>query len=433
MMSTEEDSVHVEPAQGLQGDVGVPGDKSLSHRALLFGALADGRSEIRRFGSSADTLSTASVLRQLGVEVDVEGDVATINGVGVRGLSRPAEQLDCGNAGTLIRLIAGLLAGQEGRFELIGDESLSRRPFERVAAPLRQMGAQIETTDGCPPVTVVGRRLNAITYEFPVASAQVKSSVLLAGLLAKSGPTEVHEPRPTRDHTERMLAAAGARVAFGPGRAAVWPSSSLRPLSYQIPGDFSSAAPLLAAGALVPSSRVRVRGVGVNPTRTGFLSVLERMGARVSVFNRQSVAGEPVADIEVSSSELIATSIGPSEVPLLIDELPLFALVAGLSRGESVVWGAEELRVKESDRIATTTRALRAVGVHIDERPDGFSVRGVPTRPQGGRVSSGGDHRIAMIGALGGLLSRDGVTIEGAKWVKVSYPGVFDVLDSLRS
>ncbi|MGI9658770.1 MAG: 3-phosphoshikimate 1-carboxyvinyltransferase, partial [Gaiellaceae bacterium] len=323
MADAGDSSVYVEPAQGLEGDVAVPGDKSLSHRALLFGALADGQSEIRRFGSSADTLSTASVLRQLGVGVVVDGDAASVEGVGVRGLRAPAEPLDCGNAGTLIRLIAGLLAGQAGTFELTGDASLSRRPFERVAEPLRRMGAQIETTDGRPPVTVTGGALEPISYELPIASAQVKSSVLLAGLLADSGPTEVREPRPTRDHTERMLAAAGAKVAFGPGRAAVWPTAALRPLSYEIPGDFSSAAPLLAAGVLIPSSRVRVHGVGVNPTRTGFLAVLERMGARVSVFNRTSVAGEPVADIEVSSSELTATSIGPTEVPLLIDELPL--------------------------------------------------------------------------------------------------------------
>ncbi len=432
MSKKTDTAVFVEPAQGLEGDVAVPGDKSISHRALLLGALADGRSEIRGFGSSADTLSTASVLRQLGVEVRIDGEVAIVEGVGVRGLKPSTDQLDCGNAGTLLRLIAGVLAGQDGTFDLIGDESLSRRPVERVVAPLRLMGAQITSTDGCAPVTVVGGALSAVSYEPPVASAQVKSSVLLAGLLTQNGPTEVREPRPTRDHTERMLAAAGARVAFGPGRAAVWPATSLQPLAFEIPGDFSSAAPLLAAGVLMSGSRVRVHGVGVNPTRTGFLSVLERMGARMSIFNRRSVAGEPVADIEVSSSELTATAIGASEVPLLIDELPLFALVAAVARGESTVWGAEELRVKESDRITAVTNALRAVGVRIEPRPDGFSVRGVPTRPRGGRVESAGDHRIAMIGALAGLLSRGGVEVEGADWVTVSYPGFFDVLDSLR-
>lgn len=433
MSKTADGTRLVEPCHGLEGDVAVPGDKSISHRALLLGALADGQSEIRGFGRSADTLSTASVLRQLGVDIRVEGDVATLEGVGVRGLRAPSEALDCGNAGTLIRLISGVLAGQAGTFELVGDESLSRRPVERVAAPLRLMGAQIDSTEGCPPVRVEGRALNAISYELPVASAQVKSSVLLAGLLTGDGPTEVREPRPTRDHTERMLAAAGARVAFGPGRAAVWPAASLRALRFDVPGDFSSAAPLLAAGVLMSGSRVRVHGVGVNPTRTGFLSVLERMGARISVFNRRSTGGEPVADIEVSSSELTATSIGASEVPLLIDELPLFALVAAVARGESTVWGAEELRVKESDRIAAVSNALRAVGVRIEPRTDGFSVRGVPTRPRGGRVESAGDHRIAMIGALAGLISRDGVEVEGADWVTVSYPGFFDVLDSLRT
>ncbi len=432
-MPSRTDSLRrIEPAHGLEGDVAVPGDKSISHRSLLLGALADGRSEIKRFGSSADTTSTASVLRQLGVDARIDGDLATVDGVGVRGLKAPAEALDCGNAGTLLRLISGLLAGQDGSFELIGDESLSGRPVERVATPLREMGARIASTDGYPPVRIEGGSLHPISYELPVASAQVKSSVLLAGLLAEEGPTEVREPRPTRDHTERMLAAAGARISYSPGRASVWPVKTLRPLSFDVPGDFSSAAPFLAVGVLMSGSRIRVHGVGVNPTRTGFLSVLERMGARISVFNRRTVAGEPVADIEVSSSELTATSIGASEVPLLIDELPLFALVAALSHGESTVWGAEELRVKESDRISSTTRALRAIGVRIEERPDGFRVRGVPTRPGGGHIETAGDHRIAMIGALAGLLSRDGVQIEGADWVEVSYPGFFDVLDSLR-
>ncbi len=422
-----------EPATALRGDLAVPGDKSVSHRALLLGAVADGESEARNFGRSADTLSTAAAVQALGAEVEDDGDTMRVRGAGLRGLRGPGEPVDCGNAGTLIRLLAGLLVGQEGeRFELVGDESLSRRPQERIAAPLREMGASVETTDGHAPVRIEGRPLRPIAYDLPVASAQVKSAVLLAGLYARGGPTTVREPGTTRDHTERMLAAAGARVERRPGAATVWPTERLRPLSLDVPGDFSSAAPFLAAATLIPGSELRLHGVGINPTRTGFLHVLERMGARISVYRRREAGGEPVADLEVGSAELVATEIGPEEVPLLIDELPLFALVAAQARGESVVRGAGELRVKESDRIETATEALRAIGLRVQATPDGFRVRGVPARPEGGVVESGGDHRIAMVGALAGLVSREGVEVRDADCVAVSFPGFFDVLESLR-
>jgi 3-phosphoshikimate 1-carboxyvinyltransferase len=423
-----------EPAASLRGDVAVPGDKSISHRVLLIGAIADGETEARGFGRSADTLSTAAAVAQLGAAVEQDGDAVRVRGVGLRGLRSPGRPIDCGNAGTLMRLLAGILAGQEGRtFELVGDESLSRRPLERIAAPLREMGAQVETTDGHAPLRVTGRPLGPITYELPVASAQVKSCVLLAGLLARGGPTTVVEPAPTRDHTERMLDAAGARVERAPGRATVWPAERLAALSLDVPGDFSSAAPFLAAASLLPGSELRLHGVGVNPTRTGFLHVLERMGARISVYNRRTAGGEPVADLEVTSADLVATEVAPEEVPLLIDELPLFALVAAHARGESVVRGAEELRVKESDRIEAVTHALLAVGVRIAGTPDGFRVRGVPARPRGGaEIRSQGDHRIAMLGALAGLVSREPVQVRDAECVAVSYPGFFETLESLR-
>jgi 3-phosphoshikimate 1-carboxyvinyltransferase len=424
--------VRVEPAVSLRGDVAVPGDKSISHRALLLAAIADGSSEIRGFGRSADTLSTASAVAALGAEVAGEGDVLQVGGVGLRGLVVPPEPIDCGNAGTLIRLLAGILAGQEGRFELRGDESLSRRPLERIAEPLRSMGARVETTDGHAPLVIEGGGLAAIRYEAPVASAQVKSCVLLAGLYASGGPTTVVEPAASRDHTERMLAASGARVERKPLAASVWPAERLSPLSLDIPGDFSSAAPLLAAASLLPGSEVRLHGVGVNPTRIGFLHVLERMGARISVYNRHQSGGEPVADLEVLASELVATEITPVEVPLLIDELPLFALCAAHARGESVVRGAQELRVKESDRIESVTTALRAVGIRITATYDGFRVRGVPSRHQGGGViESRGDHRIAMLGAICGLTSRDGVEIQDADCVGVSFPGFYEILERL--
>ncbi|MCC6224466.1 MAG: 3-phosphoshikimate 1-carboxyvinyltransferase [Thermoleophilia bacterium] len=421
-----------EPAVSLRGDVAVPGDKSLSHRALLLAAIATGESEIRGFGRSEDTLSTARAVAALGAGVEDAGDVVRVRGAGLRGLVAPSEPVDCGNAGTLLRLLAGVLAGQEGAFELTGDESLSRRPLERIAGPLRAMGAGIETTDGHAPLRIRGGSLEPLDYVSPVASAQVKSCVLLAGLYAAGGPTTVREPAPSRDHTERMLAACGVRVERAPLRASVWPAEQLRPLSLDVPGDFSSAAPFLAAATLLPGSELRLHGVGVNPTRIGFLHVLERMGARISVYNRRTAGGEPVADLEVASAELVATDVAPDEVPALIDELPLFALCAALAHGESSVRGAQELRVKESDRIEMVTSALRAVGAHVTASYDGLRVRGVPTRPQGGGVvESGGDHRIAMLGALAGLVSRERVEVRGAECVAVSFPGFFDVLESL--
>ena len=425
----------VDPAISLRGDLRVPGDKSISHRALLLGALAGGVTEIRGLGRSADTMSTAAAVRALGaqVELDLDDDVIRVHGVGLRGLTPPAVPVDCGNAGTLMRLIAGILAGQHGRFQLIGDESLSSRPQERIAKPLRLMGASVETVDGHAPVTIVGGPLHAIRYELPVASAQVKSAVLLAGLFVADGPTVVVEPEPTRDHTERMLRAAGVRVERAGTAISLWPPERLNAVSIDVPGDFSSAAPFLLAASLVPGSELRLHGVDVNPTRTGFLHVLERMGARISIYNRQVVGGEPVADIEVVSSELIATAVEPSEVPLMVDELPLFAVAAACARGNSVVTGAEELRAKETDRIETVTTALRALGVRVTDFPDGFRVHGVPARLRGGVIHSAGDHRIAMVGAIAGLISKEGVRIDDAEAVGVSFPGFFELIDSVAT
>ncbi|HEX2044583.1 MAG TPA: 3-phosphoshikimate 1-carboxyvinyltransferase [Gaiellaceae bacterium] len=423
----------MEPAAALRGDLAVPGDKSISHRAVLLGAVADGESEIEGFGASEDTLATVAAVRALGAAVDVEEERVRVAGVGLRGLRPPPAPLDCGNAGTLLRLLPGLLAGQEGRFELVGDESLSRRPLERVAEPLRAMGAAVLTEDGHAPLVVEGGRpLRPIRYELPVASAQVKSCVLLAGLYAGDGPTTVVERDPSRDHTERLLEAAGARVRRGPREQAVWPAERLRPLRLAVPGDFSSAAPFVVAATLLAGSELRLHGVGINPTRTRFLAVLERMGARVAAFNRRSVGGEPVADLEVEAAELVAAEVRPEEVPGLVDELPLFALAAGMARGESVVTGAAELRVKESDRLETVKDALRPLGIRVETMHDGFRVRGVPSRPRGGGVvDAAGDHRIAVLGAVAGLVSREGVEVRGAEIVAVSFPDFFPMLDSL--
>jgi 3-phosphoshikimate 1-carboxyvinyltransferase len=294
------------------------------------------------------------------------------------------------------------------------------------------MGARVETTNGGAPVLIEGGRLNPIRYALPVASAQVKSAVLFAGLYADGGPTTVVERVPSRDHSERLLRELGASVSRRGSEVVVSPAERLAPGRIAIAGDFSAAAPFIVAATLLHGSELLVEGLNVNPLRTGFLDVLERMGANIAVFNRRTVSGEPVADLEVRPAELVATAVRRREVPRLIDELPLFALAAGTARGESVVWGAEELRAKETDRIETVTNALRALGVRIVPSDDGFRVRGVPTRPKGGGVvSAGGDHRIAMLGAIGGLVSREGVEIEGGESVAVSFPGFFDLLETV--
>jgi 3-phosphoshikimate 1-carboxyvinyltransferase len=323
------------------------------------------------------------------------------------------------------------LTNQAGRIELTGDESLSSRPMERIAEPLRRMGADIATTDGHPPLIIrPTESIRGIDYELPVASAQVKSAVLLAGLSA-SGPTTVVEPVPTRDHTELMLESAGVRVRQRPTSVTIEPASSLRLDEVEVPGDFSSAAPLLAAAALIPGSDLTIHDVGLNPRRTGFLDVLERMGARVAVFNRRKAGREPVGDVQIEHAELVGVEVGADEVPLLVDELPLVALLASHARGKSVVRGAKELRVKESDRIDAVADGLRACGAHIRAREDGWEVTGVPARLRGGRVDARGDHRIAMLGAIAGLASREGVEVLGAEMVAISFPGFFELLDSV--
>ena len=422
--------MRIEPAASLVGHLVVPGDKSISHRAVLIGTLGEGETSIRGFGRSGDTQATVDAVRALGAEVeDVSHDELVVHGVGLRGL-RPGV-VDCRNAGTLMRLLTGVLAGQEGEFTLTGDESLTPRPMERVAAPLRRMGADVETTDGHAPLVVHGSdTLRGIEIEPDVASAQVKSAILLAGLNA-AGPTTVIERVPTRNHTELMLDAAGARVRRTSSSVTVEPAGALRLEEAVVPGDFSSAAPLLVAAALVPGSDLTIHDLGVNPRRTGLLDVLERMGARVAVFDRRRAGGEPVASVHVQPGELVATEIGADEVPGLVDELPLVALLASHARGETRVSGAGELRVKESDRIEAVTDGLRPLGARIHSREDGWTVTGVPARLRGGRVDARGDHRIAMLGAVAGLASMEGVAIEGADTAAISFPGFYELLESV--
>ena len=420
----------IQPAVSLEGHVAVPGDKSISHRAVLLGAIGEGETHVTGFGRSADTVATVNAMRSLGVDVgDLAHDELVVSGVGLRGLG--AGTADCANAGTLMRLLAGIAVGQAGSIELTGDESLSQRPMERIAGPLRQMGAVIETTEGHAPIGIRGGgQLKGITYELPVASAQVKSAVLLAGLYA-TGQTTVVEPTPTRDHTELMLESAGIAVRRGPTSITVQQASALRLGEVAVPGDFSSAAPLLAAAALVPGSNLTVHDVGLNPRRTGFLDVLERMGAHIAVFNRRRSGREQVGDVQIQTSELNAVEVKAEEVPSLVDELPLVALLASHARGKSVIRGASELRVKESDRIEAVTDPLRSFDAHIRSRDDGWTINGVPTRLKGGRIDARGDHRIAMLGAVAGLASREGVEIRGAESVAVSFPGFFELMESL--
>jgi len=422
----------VEPAGALVGHIAVPGDKSISHRAVLIGALCEGETRVRGFGRSADTESTIAAVRTLGVQVDEPADdELLVHGAGLRGLRPPGAPIDCGNAGTLMRLLTGILAGQQGRFELTGDESLSARPMDRVAEPLTRMRARIATNKGLPPIVVDGTdALTGIDYALPMASAQVKSAVLLAGFNAH-GTTTVSEPAPTRDHTELMLRAAGANVRIRPHSVSIDPAARLSLEEVVVPGDFSAAAPFVVAATLLSGSKLTIHDVGLNPRRTGLLDVLERMGARVSVFNRRKLGGEWIGDLEVHSAELVATDLGAEEVPLLVDELPLFALVAACARGNSRLTGAGELRLKESDRIESVTEGLRTLGVRIRARDDGFEVKGVPARPTGGRMPSDGDHRIAVLAAVAGLVSREGVEVGGAEAVAISFPGFFDLLDSV--
>jgi 3-phosphoshikimate 1-carboxyvinyltransferase len=422
----------VEPARALVGHVVVPGDKSISHRAALLASVATGAVEIVGFGRSGDTESTLRAVRSLGADVDdTDVDRVVVHGRGLRGLRAPPSPVDCGNAGTLMRLVAGILAGHAGSFELTGDASLSRRPMERIAEPLREMGARVDTTDGHAPLLIEGGDLRGIRYELPVASAQVKSAVLLAGVYAR-GNTVVIEPVATRDHTELLLEGAGVDVVRKGNDVTVAAADAIELERVDVPGDFSSAAPLVVAATLLPGSELYVHGVGVNPTRTGLLDVLERMRARVTLFNRRRLGREPVADIEVRSTSLLATTVEADEVPRLVDELPLIALAAGLARGETVVRGAGELRLKETDRLESVKELLRPLGIRISVGDDSLRIVGVPTRPRGGGVArSDGDHRMAILGAIAGLVSREGVRVEGAEAAGISFPGFFELLDSV--
>lgn len=410
----------------------VPGDKSISHRALMFAALGNGRSRIRGLLCSADIESTAEVLRRLGVPVPtLSPDEIVIDGVGLRGLQTPAKVLDCGNSGTTTRLMAGVVAGAGLTARFVGDASLSTRPMRRVAKPLEAMGALVELpAHGGLPMIVTGSTLQGVTWHPDVASAQVKSAILLAGLVADV-PVEVHEPVATRDHTERMLRARGADVRADGRSVTFIPGARLEALDVDVPGDPSSAAFFAGLAALGGTSALLIEGVGVNPARVGAFRVLKRMGARVTYGPSRDQGGEPVASVTVAPGTLRGVEITEQEVPSLIDELPLIACVAARASGETRVTGAAELRVKESDRIHAIVSNLRALGVDADELPDGMVVRG-SDRPLRGAVLTHGDHRIAMaFGVLGALAAND-ITIDDPSCVAVSYPTFWDELADVR-
>jgi 3-phosphoshikimate 1-carboxyvinyltransferase len=420
----------------LKGRLRVPGDKSISHRALLLGALADGPSEVAGALLEGDCSATMECMRALGVDIQVHDfdprhgmGRLTIQGQGLRGLRAPAGPLDCLRSGTTMRLLCGILAGQPFDSVLTGDPQLLKRPMRRVAEPLRLMGAVIRDTDGRAPLYITGRPLHGITYTLPVASAQVKSALLLAGLYA-DGDTHLHNPAPSRDHTERMLRAMGADIHEDGLRVRIRPAHHLSPLHIEVPGDLSSAAFLIAAGVLVPGSDIVIENVGLNPTRTGLLDALWAMGAQIEVLDQRTAGGEPVGDLRVRASELRGTLVAGDLIPRAIDELPILAVAATQAHGQTMIRDAAELRVKETDRIAAMTAQLRRLGARVEELPDGMVIEG-PTPLRGAVVDSGGDHRVAMCMMVAGLIASGETVVQDAGCAADSYPGFMESLVAL--
>jgi 3-phosphoshikimate 1-carboxyvinyltransferase len=430
-------NLRFEPGRGLTGQLRAPPDKSISHRAARLGAMAAEPVRIERYLHAADTDSTLEAVRALGALVELRGDEVVVRGTGLREAREPVAPIDVGNAGTLLRLLPGWLASQEGRsFTLDGDESIRRRPVDRIAEPLRAMGAQLTARAGrFTPLVVRGSHLRAIAYELPVASAQIKSCVLLAALAA-DGATTLSEPARSRDHTERMLLRAGVGIHRNGRHVTVVNADELLLDSVRVPGDPSSAAFLIAAGVLVPHSRLLISDVGVNWTRTGFMRIVRRMQGIVlgdlEDETGELVAEEPVSDLDVAHGALEGTVVEADEVPLAIDELPLVALLGCFAEGETIVRGAQELRVKESDRIAGVVEGLRGLGADIEATEDGFAVSGTGGL-RGGTIDAEGDHRMAMMGAVAGLASAEGVEVLGMEAATVSYPQFVDDLAALCS
>lgn len=426
---------HIRPSQGIKGEITVPGDKSISHRSIMFASLAHGDSYIRGFLRGEDNLATLNAFKALGVEIEepVKGELK-VRGCGVRGLQEPFDVIDCGNSGTTMRLMSGVLAGQDFFSILTGDRYLRRRPMARVIDPLVQMGAQIwgREQNCCAPLAIRGSQLRGIGYKSLVASAQVKSALLLAGLSAK-GTTTVYEPHLSRDHTERMLRHMGVEIESFPGGVRIEGGQQLHGRELEVPGDISSAAFFLVAALIVPNSELLIKNVGINPTRSGVVDILRSMGGDIQALNERHAAGEPVADLLVRSSDLRGIEIGGDMVPRAIDEFPVISVAAACAQGTTSIRDAAELRVKETDRIAAMEEVLSTLGVQIETHEDGMTIHGSAEGWRGGKVKSWGDHRIAMSAAVAGLRANTAVKIEDTDCTAISFPTFWELLELTAS
>jgi len=410
----------------IKGRLRVPGDKSISHRAVMFGAISNGITNIKGFLTGADCISTISIFKKMGIDIEIQNTAVTVKGKGLYGLSKPGEILDCGNSGTTTRLVSGILSAQNFTSVLTGDKSIQKRPMNRITAPLTLMGADIKSNNGFAPLTITGSSLHGIEYNSPVASAQVKSAILLAGLYADS-PTTVIEPAKSRDHTELMLKKFGANLNTTKTSATINPCKELFATDVDVPSDISSAAFFMAAATLVPDSELILENVGINPTRDGVIKVLKDMGANIEIINSNDEF-EPVADIKVSYSRLHATTIGGDIIPTLIDELPLLAAVASMAEGKTIIKDATELKVKESNRIKVMCEELSKLGVNVVETEDGMEIEGTNKLLGNVTISTHDDHRIAMTFAILGLISDGEIKLNNKNCVEISYPGFFDDL-----
>ncbi len=429
-MKNEMEKLRVQPGGALVGRIRVPGDKSISHRSIMLGSLAEGITEVSGFLEGEDSLATLNAFRAMGVRIErpAEGAVV-IHGVGMRGLAQPAAPLDLGNSGTSMRLLAGLLSAQSFAVTLTGDASLSKRPMRRVTTPLAAMGAVIEDAEGMPPLIIHGvQNLTGIHYAMPVASAQVKSSLLLAGLYAR-GRTRIIEPAPTRDHTERMLSGFGYEIVRDEDSVSLAGGGRLMAMNIDVPGDISSAAFFLVGAAIAPGSDLMIEHVGVNPTRMGVITILKAMGADIALCNKHEVGGEPVADIRIKYSPLHGINIPKNQVPLAIDEFPALFVAAACAEGTTVLTGAEELRVKESDRIRAMAEGLAVLGVDAQPQQDGIIIKGGAY--QGGIVDSLGDHRIAMSFAMAALRAKSEINIKECENIRTSFPNFISLAGSV--
>ncbi|MBQ9360153.1 MAG: 3-phosphoshikimate 1-carboxyvinyltransferase [Lachnospiraceae bacterium] len=421
---------------GLHGKIKVPGDKSISHRSVMLGAIAEGITHVEGFLNGADCISTINCFRVMGVDIEYDGGTeVTVHGVGLHGLKAPSNVLDCGNSGTTTRIMSGLLAGQPFSSELTGDESIQKRPMKRIMIPLKEMGADIISVkdNGCAPLRINPAKLHGISYNSPVASAQVKSSILLAALYA-DGETTVTEPALSRDHTELMLSAMGADIHRESLSVTLKPGKTLQAQDIEVPGDISSAAYFIGAGLIVPDSDLIIENVGINPTRAGIIEVFRDMGASLELINERTATGEKVADIHVMTSELHGTAISGDIIPTLIDELPLIAVVAATAEGTTIIKDASELKVKESDRIALVTKNLKAMGADIEATDDGFIINGKDGTPgplHGAVIDDALDHRIAMSFTIAGLISSSDTEIVHPECVSISYPDFFETINKL--